>query len=40
MVVYVNLIYNINLQILQEVGIFLGGRLTDEIESENCLEMM
>jgi len=28
MVVYVNLIYNINLQILQEVGIFLGGCLT------------
>jgi len=28
MVVYVNLIYNINLQILQELGIFLGGRLT------------
>ena len=26
--------------ILQEVEIFLGGRLTDEIESENCLEMM
>jgi len=28
MVVYVNLIYNINLQILQEVGILLGGCLT------------
>jgi len=28
MVVYVNLIYNINLQILQEVGIFLGVCLT------------
>jgi len=24
----------------QKVGILLGGCLTDEIESENCLEMM
>mgnify|MGYP001201950322 CR=1 FL=1 len=35
----INYIYNINYS-LQEVFILLGGCLTDEIESENCLEMM